>query len=63
MGFERDQNFNFKTSNPRAMIDIFINVTDKSRRVIAWVLPDLPRFVRILALSQYGKYDKYNDGT
>jgi hypothetical protein len=64
MGMERDLNFNLKTSNPRVMIDIRIEVTTlKKRRVVAWVLPDLPAFVKILALSQSGKNDAYSRST
>jgi hypothetical protein len=60
MGLERDLNFNLKTSNPRVLIDIVYNsVVDHKSRAIAWVLPDLPPFVRILSLTQYGKNDAY----
>jgi hypothetical protein len=59
MGFEREHaasSFKHITTNPRILIDIIIELspTTKPTRVIAWVLPDLPPFVRILALSQYG---------
>ena len=59
-GLERDDNFKHKTSNPRVMIDIVFDTNgNKKRRAIAWVLHDLPPFVRILALSSYYKIDEY----
>jgi hypothetical protein len=68
---ERDLNYNFKTTNPRTLLDVHYDTDDRYHTVVAWVLPQLPAYVKVLAVSQYanrggdphyeddGRWDQY----